>query len=646
MSIRTVRRICQIFFLLVFLWFCVVTTLGDRWWQLRGWPVNWLLQLDPLVGLGTLLTTRTLYAGLAWGLATIALTIVLGRFFCGWVCPFGTLHQALGYLGHRHKPPARRADTNRYRPHQSVKYLILTYLLAVAAAELLGELIRLPATAPWWFAALAAALAAAAVAGGTARRPPVRLLVFTAVVAVWVAAGFLTDGRPLLPASLQIGWLDPLPLVHRSVNLVLLPLLDQTTAALSPTARYYQGAGLIGTVFAAALLLNLKEPRFYCRYICPLGALFGIMGRHALWRIGKTEAKCTDCRICETNCEGACSPASVMRTCECVLCLNCLKDCRHGLIGYRTAPSAAGEIALPELGRRRFVVAAVTGFLSVPVLRLGGRLAANGNPDLVRPPGALAEGRFLERCIKCGQCMRICPTNVIQPAGLEGGLEGWWTPVLNFRIGTSGCQYKCVACGHVCPTAAIRPMALDERLGRERFAVAGPVRIGTAFVDRGRCLPWAMNTPCIVCQENCPVSPKAIVTGEVFEPVLESRPLVVESADARQISLTAADMPPGRYGTGDYYCRAPDPPGGPLRRIVANTDRAIVMAPEPPWAVVPAAGSRIEVRIRLQQPHVQPHRCIGCGVCEHECPVRGRRAIRVTAENESRNPANRMLLRD
>jgi formate hydrogenlyase subunit 6/NADH:ubiquinone oxidoreductase subunit I len=37
-----------------------------------------------------------------------------------------------------------------------------------------------------------------------------------------------------------------------------------------------------------------------------------------------------------------------------------------------------------------------------------------------------------------------------------------------------------------------------------------PVKIGTAFFDRGRCLPWAMDIPCIVCEEFCPVSPKAI----------------------------------------------------------------------------------------------------------------------------------------
>ena len=111
--------------------------------------------------------------------------------------------------------------------------------------------------------------------------------------------------------------------------------------------------------------------------------------------------------------------------------------------------------------------------------------------------------------------MRICPTNVIQPAGFEHGLESLWTPVLDFRVGTSGCQHNCIACGNLCPTAAIRPISLEERLGKDDFASRGPIRIGMAFVDRGRCLPWAMDRPCIVCQENCPVSPRLtpILTG-------------------------------------------------------------------------------------------------------------------------------------
>ncbi|UCC23185.1 MAG: [Fe-S]-binding protein, partial [Planctomycetota bacterium] len=61
MRIVQTRRISQVFFFTLFVWFCIVSTVGDKLWQLRGWPVNWFLQLDPLVAIGTILTTHSLY---------------------------------------------------------------------------------------------------------------------------------------------------------------------------------------------------------------------------------------------------------------------------------------------------------------------------------------------------------------------------------------------------------------------------------------------------------------------------------------------------------------------------------------------------------------------------------------------------------
>ena len=124
MGIRTVRRITQGFFLLLFLWFCAASNLGEQWWQLRGWPINWFLQLDPLVGLGTLLSTHSVYSGLLWGLATVALTIILGRFFCGWLCPFGCIHQMVGVLGKRKQKVRDRLKLNEYRRSFSKKLFL------------------------------------------------------------------------------------------------------------------------------------------------------------------------------------------------------------------------------------------------------------------------------------------------------------------------------------------------------------------------------------------------------------------------------------------------------------------------------------------------------------------------------------------
>ena len=640
MRILTTRRISQVFFCILFVWFCVVSTLGDQWWQLRGWPVNWLIQLDPLVGLATLLTTRTIYAGLWWSVVTIVLTLFLGRFFCGWVCPFGALHQLVGFLSRRHKPLRVRADLNRYRAAQIIKYWILIFLLSAALGDMLRDVALLPHRHLWLTWMMIAVCSGALIltlrswSGGSSPRMVGTIF---GVTLAWLAVSYVFPGNRLFSASLQIGLLDPIPLFHRSINLMLFPLLDDSTINLSTAPRYYEGVWLIGAVFWIAVLLNVRIPRFYCRYICPLGALLGVLSRYAIWRIGKTEATCSGCLRCEKDCEGACAPSSEMRIHECVLCLNCLDVCRDGTIAYQTAPSAAGEMAAPDVSRRHFLMATVTGLAAVSMPPIGGIHHTNWNPAVVRPPGSLPEKTFLNRCIKCGQCMRVCPTNVIQPAALQSGWEGLWTPVLNFRIGTSGCQFKCIACGHICPTAAIRPIRLEERLGKNRYAGAGPIKIGTAFVDRGRCLPWAMDRPCIVCQENCPVSPKAIFTRRHDQPIHLPSPLVVSAATANTIDLNTNILIPDRFATGDYYCRIVGLNDQRLRPITANTDRQLTVATRKPWRELPTAGSRVELLIRLQRVYVDVEKCIGCGVCEHECPVAGRRAIRVTAENETRH---------
>ena len=578
MRIVQVRRISQAFFFSMFVWFCIVGTVGEKLWQLRGWPVNWFLQLDPLVAIGTILTTHTLYWPLLWALATIILTIIFGRFFCGWVCPFGSLHHFVGFLGNRKKTAAQKIQLNKYRKAQRIKYLILVAFLFMAAFPSIG-------------------------------------------------------------VTLQMGLLDPIPLITRSFNLVLLPLADRPANLVSVTARFYEGAWLILAIFLTALLLNLVIPRFYCRFICPLGALFGILGRFAIWRIGKNQSECVDCKLCEKSCEGGCEPSGNIRISECVLCFNCREDCKDEVISYQTKPSLAGEITNPDISRRGFVLSLAGGILAVPAVRLSNKLGSNWYHKVIRPPGALSEEEFLKRCIKCGQCMRVCPTNVIQPGGIKGGLENLWTPELNNRIGSSGCQLNCVACGQVCPTSAIRPITLAEKLGTDEFADVGPIKLGTAFVDKNRCLPWAMDKPCIVCEENCPLSPKAIYTEECFNTVRDGILTVKRTTD--NTVEVEENIVPAKFATGDYYCAVE---GDERRKITANTQNTIVILSDEQFEKIPAAGSKIEVQVRLQRPCVDIEKCIGCGVCEHECPVSGRKAIRVSAENETRSADRKLLL--
>lgn len=577
MKIVTTRRISQVFFFALFVWFCVVATVGEKFCQLRGWPVNWFFQLDPLVALGTILTTHTLYKGLLWALATVVITIVFGRFFCSFVCPFGSLHHFVGYLGNRNKTISKKIQLNKYRPAQNIKYFVLIFFLGMAAL-------------------------------------------------------------PSLSASLQTGLLDPISLVTRSFNLVLLPIADSGANLLWVESRFYEGAWLVFSVFLSAVLLNLVIPRFYCRFICPLGALLAIFGRFAIWRIGKTQNECSNCKLCEKSCEGGCEPAGIIKISECVLCFNCRDDCKDQLVAYQTQVSLAGEVTNPDISRRGFTISLASGVLAVPAIGLGNKLGGNWSHKIIRPPGAAGEAEFLKRCIKCGQCMRACPTNVIQPGGFEGGLENLWTPVLNNRIGSSGCQLNCVACGQVCPTSAIRAITLSEKLGTDEFASAGPIRLGTAFVDRNRCLPWAMDKPCIVCQENCPVSPKAIYTKEIFNTIRDGK-LTVKKAVGSTIEIVEA-IAVEKFATGDYYFVID---GDKRRQITANSENSIEVSED--FVNKPGKGSIIEIQVRLQRPFIDIEKCIGCGICEHECPVSGKRAVRVSGEGETRSTNRTLLLK-
>jgi ferredoxin len=446
---------------------------------------------------------------------------------------------------------------------------------------------------------------------------------------------------PSIGSTLQTGLLDPIPLVSRSFNLAVLAVADRAFGVTSVTGRFYEGAWLIFAIFLTALLLNLIIPRFYCRFVCPLGALFGVIGRFAIWRIGKNQQPCSDCKLCEKACEGGCEPSGKIRISECVLCFNCRQDCKDEVIAYQMQPSLAGEETSPDISRRGFVLSLFSGVFAVQAVRLSSKLGGNWYHRVIRPPGALAEEEFLKRCVKCGQCMRVCPTNVIQPAGIEGGLENLWTPVLNNRIGSSGCQLNCTACGQICPTLAIRPITLSEKLGREQFAEAGPIKIGTAFVDRNRCLPWAMDKPCIVCEENCPLSPKAIYTREFFETVRDGT-FTVKKTTSQRIETVETGLLPDKFATGDYYCAVG---GGRRVKITANTENSIEISEEEKFEKIPTQGSKIEIQIRLQRPFVDIEKCTGCGICEHECPVSGKRAIRVSAEGQTRSADRTLLLK-
>ncbi len=536
--ITTWRVISQASFFSLFIFLLWVTWFS----RLGGYPASLFLELDPLVTFATAISTHTVYRWL-WRAMWIAIpTLLLGRVFCGWICPYGTLHQFVGWLFNIRKNK-ESIEVNRYRPIFQLKYYLLTVFLVMAAF-----------------------------------------------------------------GALQIGLLDPICLLTRTVATAIQPAVDSvipgalapilSSSPGAPDPRVFAGAWFVGLMIVGLVGMNLVIPRFFCRVLCPLGAFLGVLSRFALFRIDRDLTKCTDCNLCMRHCEGASDPQEALRKSECFVCYNCIDDCPEDALAFRLAPVPVHErilgsikqgtatlfgrpvisklpqteIGAPDVPRRRWVFAGIGGLLAYPFLRYSKAVTDKAySKKAIRPPGSVAEAEFLERCIKCDQCVNVCPTNVLQPSTLEeGGLEGLWTPVMDFRTGF--CQLNCTLCSEVCPTGAIQKTQLARKLGRGEHEKEGPIRLGTAFFNRGRCLPWAMESPCVVCEEVCPTSPKAI-------------------------------------GTYDEE--------------VTRWDGKKVL---------------------LNRPFMRPELCIGCGICEHECPVQDDPAVYVTAIGESRSKERSLLL--
>lgn len=147
--------------------------------------------------------------------------------------------------------------------------------------------------------------------------------------------------------------------------------------------------------------------------------------------------------------------------------------------------------------------------------------AGTGYGWLLRPPGAVAESEFLQKCLRCGRCAHVCPYHSVQMGQLRQGVA-IGTPVIVPR--EVPC-YLCpdLPCVKACPTGALDPGLAD----------ALKTRMGTAVVtEREECLSLK-GLRCEVCYRACPLIDKAITienylnvrTGRhaVFEPVVHKK---------------------------------------------------------------------------------------------------------------------------
>jgi len=236
----------------------------------------------------------------------------------------------------------------------------------------------------------------------------------------------------------------------------------------------------------------------------------GLFARFAWYRrrVHDCRSGCSACKnVCRTN---AIKTDNTYRSAECVVCFDCLAACpgQTARFTYQRKPENPQAAEPPPesggISRAQFLVLAA-GTVALTARQSSALAWAGASPraKLLRPPGALPEKEFVQRCVRCGNCMKVCLTNVLQPAMLEGGPEGIWTPHLVPTI--AYCEHQCNLCTQVCPTGAIQPLTVEQKK---------VVKLGLAHFNRDLCIPWATDDQCLVCEEHCPVASKAIKVVE------------------------------------------------------------------------------------------------------------------------------------
>jgi ferredoxin-type protein NapF len=269
-------------------------------------------------------------------------------------------------------------------------------------------------------------------------------------------------------------------------------------------------------IFAGIIALNRVTTRFWCRYLCPLGALLGLIspvGRFKR-RVGPECNACEDCReACPMGAPG--ETAENIRLSECIQCRTCVEACHQKAITFPAFPSAehGGEYSPIEVSRRGFSYSMVGGLAAAFLADRTPFTTLQGKRHLIRPPGALPEAEFMRTCVRCGECMKSCPTNTLQPCLWESGLTGLWSPKMDLRF--APCDQNCNVCGKVCPSQAIRSVSLEEKTH---------AKVGTAVLNRDLCLVWAQNKLCLICDEICPYNAIVFRTVEGYR-----RPVVIAS---------------------------------------------------------------------------------------------------------------------
>jgi len=381
----------------------------------------------------------------------IALTLVFGRVFCAWICPLGTL---IDIAGRCVPEPVRRIRMGY------MKYVLLVVVLlsAFLNAQVLGFF------------------------------DPFSLLVRSMVFSIDPGFRYIMSLGFDSVYAVGPAWLSNMTeVVYGGLKIFILPYKQS----------FFYLSFFSFVLLASIFLLERLGKRFWCRNLCPLGGLLALISKLAIFK-RKPLKLCSHCGDCASGCRmDVFDSQNRFAFEECTLCMDCLEFCPDRITTFTFTRPFRQKTAI-DLSRRQLLAAGVTG-LALPAMMNTNALSQQGPQDLIRPPGSLPEIEFSAACVRCGECMKVCINNALQPLVFEKGIEGMFTPKLVPRLGY--CEFNCTLCSQVCPTGAIEK--LDQR-SKHAFVM------GEAIFDKDKCLVYGYKKECIVCEEHCPTHDKAI----------------------------------------------------------------------------------------------------------------------------------------
>ncbi len=428
------------------------------------------LRLSPLSAIGTMVAAKEFIFQYWPAIIILIASVFLGRFFCGWICPLGTTLDITDKLLKRQ----RRRISYKIYDAKRIKYYLLAFLLLslFISHQMVG-----------WFDPLSIATNA-----------------YTIVIHPYFIS-LINTLFNFLHKFYLISFLSDI--IHSFFKEILFAF----------HVPFFRGHFVFLLIISAIFSLGLFYKRYWCRNLCPLGALLALFSDWSLFKRVVGENVCDECDKCNVECKMGAIDNTGKKTQdgECILCMKCQDICPVGTVRFTLKQPPEQEVPV-NLTKRGFITACISSAAVAPLLSLNFRKKNNeGNLGIIRPPGSVSEDKFLAKCVRCGECMRVCKTNGLHPTLLEADLSGMWTPQLIPRIGY--CAHDCVLCTRVCPSGAITRLSKEKK---QRLA------IGKARINRNRCIPWVgyarlpdleknwEDVSCGVCEEVCPVPTKAI----------------------------------------------------------------------------------------------------------------------------------------